>query len=472
MMPNGALGGDIHIFDDGGRGLLYQVDTGVFFQIDGLVKDILAHAGVSAQREDLIDALLDRYGLEDLVGAIEELEALGIISYPFVPRVPEVEPSDPPSAPQTFTMCLHVSHACNIRCTYCFALGGHYGSAPRMMEWPTARRAVDWMMEEGQGAEAFHIDFFGGEPLLNFSLIQRVVAYARGKAEEDQVGITFGVTTNGTLLPPEILSFLMEEDIGILVSLDGDAATHDASRRFRSGSTTYDCVVGNVRKLVEGCGQRLKLRATLTSGNLDILGTATHLAGLGASSVTVSPVSVPAGHPDAIRLEHLETLKDHMRSLSRLELCRIVEHGLDASPSFGEKIKDLLRPGRKEYGCGGGRTYFGVAADGGIYYCSAFASVPEYRMGDVLDGIDPEIRKRLEADLHVANRETCRDCWARNLCGGGCAYNAHVTRGSTHEPDPAACEQIRFTYELAMGMALDIHEQNPDLFQALCTADR
>jgi uncharacterized protein len=470
-MAGGVWNDDIHIFEYEDRKILYQVSTGTFFEIDGLVSDIL-HLPRAQSKEELIAAVPAGHELTDLVGAIEELEGLEILSFgpssPFE-NVPDTSDRGS-SAPLPITMTLHVSHACNISCSYCFALGGNYGGPSTLMDSETARRSVDWLLSSSSEAGRCQLDFFGGEPLLNFELIREVVEYAREEAEKQGVDISFGMTTNGTLLSGEMLEFVMREDIGVMVSLDGSADTHNETRKFHDGGDTHETTVKNASKLAEKRPDLLMLRATMTSSNLDMENIAEELLQIGAGTVSVAPTTEHPSSPTAIRAEHLKELRTHLKRLSKSELDRIRNRAGTSHSHFGKMIHQLLTPTRKEYGCGGGKTYFGVSVDGSIYFCSAFASMPEFKMGDVFNGIDPLKKASFDSEIQVDRREPCKSCWARNLCGGSCIYDAQITNGDHLSPNLVACEQIRYSYELSMGMALELNEDHPETFESLMTA--
>lgn len=467
-MSHGAWKDDNHIFAYEGKEILYQVQTGTFFEIDGLVQNILMLAQQEESKEEIIAALSDQYDFQEILEVIGGLEAHDILSF-----TPSSPPEDVPvlsrrdsSAPIDVT--IHIAHGCNIKCTYCFALGGSYGEKPSMMTFETARQTVDWLINESAAAGKCNITFFGGEPLLNLGLMKQIVPYARAEAAQRDIEITFGITTNGTLLSGEALAFIMKEDIGIVVSLDGDAETHNRIRTFHDGSDTYDVIAENTLKAAAERPDKVKVRATMTSKNLDMNGIAGHLSQFGTSRVEVAATIEHPKSPTAIREEHVPELKKHLKIRSQAELAGYLNGDPQPHAYFGERIQKVLNPRKREYGCGGGKTFFGVSADGSIYFCSAFASIPEFKMGDVFTGIDPEKKARFDRDLHIDNRTSCKTCWARNLCGGGCIYDAQMAKGDMLEPNPVACEQIRYSYELAMGMAIRIQEKKPDLFEALC----
>ena len=281
---------DIHIFDYEGRQILLQIETGSFFEVSRLVAQIL-RSDENSRREDLVADLSPNHGFEAVVEALSELEAADLIS--FGPVCPLVDSGDgavvPPtrSSAETITITLHVSHACNVTCTYCFALGGDYGGEPKLMKWETAKQAVDWLVASTREAGKCQIDFFGGEPLLHLDLVKQTVAYAREHGEANGVEVSFGMTTNGTLLTGDALEFLMQEDIGIMVSIDGPKKVHDAQRSFNNGESTYDIVAANTSEAARRAPEKVLLRATMTNENLDMKGLVDELEGFKVNSVGV-----------------------------------------------------------------------------------------------------------------------------------------------------------------------------------------
>lgn len=467
-MTRGAWKDDVHIFNYESWKILYHTSTGDFFEVDDIVQEALDLAKENNSRDDVIQNLASQFGFETGLNVIEELENHEILSFgDGVPSQDMFETSGRgSSAPLDVT--LHISHGCNITCTYCFAGGGSYGGKATMMDFKTAKQAIDWLLDQSEDSGSCQVTLFGGEPLLNLDLIKQIVPYAKTQAKERDIDITFGMTTNGTLLSGEALSFIMQEDIGITVSLDGNADTHNRIRKFHDGTDTHDVIVENTQKALSMRSDNIKVRATLTSKNLNIREIADDLSLLGASAVEVSPTTEHPKSPTAIREEHLPELKKHLKSLSKEELGSLLKGQNSSHAYFAGKIKQVLDPHKRDYGCGGGKTFFGISADGSIYFCSAFASNPEFKMGDVFNGLDQQKSEQFDRDFQVGNRQACKTCWARNLCGGGCVYDAYMGTGKAEEPNPVSCEKIRYGYELAMGMALEIQENNPAVFDALC----
>ena len=306
---------EVHTFQDGSRRLLFDVEGLRFFEIDELSEAVLdACEGLSS--EQVAAALSDQWTPEEILEVSHELEGAGLISEGPIPsEIPDSEnPQCTPDAPICVT--LHVSHACNLKCIYCFADGGAYGGRVEQMRPEVARQAVDWVLDRCRSVGRSHINFFGGEPLLNFPLIKEVVRYARLKAEEVGVVVTFGITTNGTLMNDEVVRFFDEEDIEVMVSLDGPKQDESGLRMFHDGKGSYEVVSRNAQRMMAERPEKVTLRATLTSANMDLAGTARSLSELGeASAVLVGTVNETPDKPWAIREEHLPQMRTHLREM-------------------------------------------------------------------------------------------------------------------------------------------------------------
>ncbi len=459
---------DIHLFrtSEDNRAIMFQVDTGLFFELYPLAETILKECdGLSA--ENIVSNLDGEYNRSDVLNTIEALAEAGFISDASLHMLPtkalvDERPCESPGLntfSDPFHITLHVAHACNIKCAYCFAHGGDYGGQPGVMQPDVAHQAVRWALDSSIPFRRCQIDFFGGEPLLNFELIGEVVPFAREYARKVGVDVSFGITTNGSLMTEEINQFLMDEEFQIKVSIDGSAAVQNRLRKFHDGSDTHDVVAENVRKLTERSSDRVAVHATMTSFNMDGEAIGRDLEELGAAHVELAPVVASPKAPYAFREEHLPELKRGLRKQSQRELKSILGGTLDRG-FFDEYIERLMRRAKACHGCHGGKTFFAVAADGAIYFCSSLADSPDFKMGDVFTGLDGQVQDEINETFHVDNRSDCRTCWARNLCGGGCLFDARAATGDPMKPNPVSCEQIRYRYELAMEMGLEI--QNRD----------
>lgn len=455
---------EVHVFQDGQRRILFQVEDLRFFEIDDLTEAILGVCeGLSV--EEVTGALSDRWPAEDIEAVLEEMEEAGIVSRG-LPPLPMSDTADillRQEAPVSVT--LHVSHACNLKCVYCFADGGAYGGKALQMKPDVAHRAVDWVLNRCRSVGRSHINFFGGEPLLNFPLIRDVVRYGRERATEIGLHLTFGITTNGTLLSEEIIDFLAKEEVTVVISLDGPGRDSQALRPFHDGQGSYEIVSENARRMIAASPGKVIVRATLTSCNMDMAGTVQGLSELGeARAVHVGALNETPDRPWSIREEHLPAMRKHLREMR--DYCTERLLGEACPPDLGrfeDMARQLLNRERAHFGCSAGRKLLAISVDGSIHYCSSLAGRPEFRLGDVSTGLDGERQQDLKERFHIDQRASCQSCWARNLCGGGCAHDATLATGDPFTPNPVSCELRRQSYELAMGMCIVLQERGQEV---------
>ena len=464
---------EMHLFrisqDD--RAVVYQLNTGLFFEIGELHESILNICEGHSDR-DIASELAEEYDGSEVRNAIETLANAGLIAEASLQSLSASTVSAKPTYriqkanpnPDLLQITLHVAHACNVKCSYCFAHGGDYGGRPGLMQPDVARQAVRWALREAKPFHRCQIDFFGGEPLLNFGLIRNIVPYAREYASRIGVHVSFGIATNGTLISEEILQFLIDEEIHVQVSVDGNATDHDRLRRFHDGRATHNVVAENLEKLTDRSPVKVSVHAVMTSNNLDQESIANELKQFGACHVEVAPVVAAPQEPYALREEHLPVIKQRLNKLSRYEAGRILE-GSKERGFFDGYMERLMTRAKACHGCQGGKTFLAVDVDGDIYFCSSLADRPEFKMGDVFSGLDLAVQDGFNESFHVDSRSDCRRCWAKNLCGGGCLYDARTATGDPIRPNPVSCEQIRYSYELAMEMCLEIHDRDVTLLK-------
>ena len=453
------------------RAMVFQVNTGFFFALSPLSESILRKCEGLSDETVAVELGVEN-DRREVLNAIDALSEAGLIDLGCDGEHPVTPPGDKEACTNgesavradQFHITLHVSHACNVKCTYCFAHGGDYGRPPGLMKPHVATQAVRWALSEARPFGRCQIDFFGGEPLLNFELIRDMVLYARGYARRVGVSVSFGIATNGTVMSPEILEFLIDQEIQIQVSVDGKASDHDRVRRFHDGSETYDVVVENLMKLTDRSPDRVSVHATMTSYNLDRETIDDGLRQFGTCHIEVAPVVAAPQEPYALREEHLPEIKEKLCEQSRSETERILKGSQE--PGFYDCYMERLMTRAKAcHGCQGGKTFLAVDVDGDIYFCSSLADRPEFKMGDVFSGVDLAVRETFNESFHVDSRSDCRRCWARNLCGGGCIYDARTATGDPLKPNPVSCEQIRYSYELAMEMCVEIQGSDETLLK-------
>jgi len=347
-------------------------------------------------------------------------------------------------------LCLHVSHDCNLRCQYCFASTGDFGTGRRMtMDAETARRAIDFVVERSGGRRNIEVDFFGGEPLMAMDTVKATVEYARSLEETHDKRFRFTITTNGVLLDDANIEYINREMSNAVLSLDGRPEINDRMRRTVPGGGSYEVIVPKFQKLAAGRGERdYYLRGTFTRYNLDFASDVLHMAGLGFRHVSVEPV---VGAPDcdyAIREEDLPAILAEYEKLAGelLERDDVDFFHFNVDLSQGPCVIKRLR------GCGAGCEYVAVTPDGDVYPCHQFVGNEAYRLGNLYEGsFDMELSRKFAA-LNIYTRPECKDCWARFYCSGGCSASNLAVNGDIKLPNRLGCEMQRKRLECAIAM--------------------
>ena len=411
---------------------------------DGLMQ-ALRGCGLVAEAEDE----------EGAAGAMDEAGAAGAMDDAAGAEAKDDAPAAPPGFPVT-SLALFLTQTCNMRCVYCYGEGGEYGGRGVMSE-ATALAAVDWLLESSGEEKTVHVSFFGGEPLLNFLLLQRVVAYAREQAAVCGKEVKFGMTTNASLLTDEIIAYLAEEQISPLVSFDGPPEIHDRQRPFRNGRGSHARVHANVQKL-RAALPRLTGRATVCAGS-DPFAVRRGMEEAGFTSSLLSPASPVVLHQTGVadpqaeaqaseaRRQAAELMLAYRRAETAELFSAVRERRLDAQTAPGVLATlAALADGRKHHAaCGLGRGLRAVAVNGDVYPCHRFVGLEDACLGHLSD-----YRAGALNDYHravVENLPACRSCWARYFCGGGCFYDNLARSGDMHRPDPDVCREMQTVCE-------------------------
>ncbi|MBO7364022.1 MAG: thioether cross-link-forming SCIFF peptide maturase [Lachnospiraceae bacterium] len=350
-------------------------------------------------------------------------------------------------------LCLHVAHACNLSCSYCFAAQGRYNGPSALMSFEVGKQALDFLVAHSGTRHNLEVDFFGGEPLLNFGVVKQLVAYARGIEQEHGKHFRFTLTTNGMKIDDEVIDFCNKEMSNVVLSLDGRKEVHDRFRVDAMGRGSYDRIVPLFRKLVEARGGKsYYMRGTFTHFNPDFTEDVFHMADLGFTELSMEPVVCSPDSPSALTAEDLEIVKEQYEILAKDMLRRKKEgHPI----TFYHYMLDLTDGPciyKRISGCGSGTEYMAVTPQGDLYPCHQFVSDPRYRLGDVWSGVtNTALREEFRA-CNAYARPECRDCWAKFYCSGGCAANAYHASGSIRGVYLPGCELFRKRIECAIMM--------------------
>jgi len=448
---------DLHCFSLDGLRLVVDVVSGAVHVLDQpaweFVRELQANGGdVAAVRRQLAGSYPGAV-LEEIEAELGQLAAEGTMFSPdpWRGQIGQPEPERALTTPVVKSLCLHLAHDCNLRCAYCFGSGGGFGGERGLMSETVAKAAIDFLLQSMGSRRHGEVDFFGGEPLLNFPVLEAAMAYARFRQREAGKELRFTLTTNGVLLTPAIREYLNREQISLVLSLDGRPEVHDRMRQYADGSGSYQEVLAAALALAESREQQnYYLRGTFTRHNRNFAEDVLHLADLGFRQLSLEPVVAPEQEEYALRADDLPGLYAEYERLA-LEYRRRETAGrgfrffhfeleLDHGPCVAKRVK----------GCGAGVEYLAVTPEGDLYPCHQFVGRPEYRIGSVLGGErDCSLQHRFQsADMY--HKPACSRCWARFYCGGGCHANAVSFNQDLLQPWPLGCDLQRKRLELAI----------------------
>lgn len=358
-------------------------------------------------------------------------------------------------------ICLHVAHDCNLACKYCFAGKGEYDGPKGLMSLETGKRALDFLIEQSGTRKNLEVDFFGGEPLLNWEVCKALVRYGREQEKKFNKNFRFTLTTNGILLNDDVMDFCNLEMGNVVLSLDGRKKTNDAMRITRNGAGSYDLIVNKFKTFAESRHQKnYYMRGTYTRNNLDFAADIIHMADLGFKELSIEPVVSDPSEPYALRDEDLPVLKEQYQILADEMLRRYRKRNgftfyhymidLDAGPCIVKRVS----------GCGVGTEYLAITPSGELYPCHQFVGDEKFLLGDIWNGIqNPEVLEQFK-ECNVYSHKECRDCFAKLYCSGGCAANAYHATGSVNGVYEFGCELHRKRIECAIMLKVAEAEEN------------
>ncbi len=352
-------------------------------------------------------------------------------------------------------LCLHVAHTCNLNCEYCFASQGKFHGERALMSFETGKRALDFLVENSGTRHNLEVDFFGGEPLMNFDVVKRLVKYARSIEKEKNKNFRFTLTTNGMLIDDDVIEFSNKEMSNVVLSLDGRREIHDKYRVDYSGNGSWEKIVPKFQKFVKERGNKnYYMRGTFTHQNPDFLEDIKVMLDLGFTELSMEPVVAKENDPAALTKEDMEIVKEQYEKLAALML----EREKSGKPfTFYHYMLDI-KGGPCIYkrisGCGSGTEYMAVTPWGDLYPCHQFVGDEKYKLGNIYDGVTNKEAQQEFADCNLYAREECRSCWARLYCSGGCAANAYHKTGSVRGVYEEGCELFKKRMECAIALAV------------------
>jgi uncharacterized protein len=460
--------GEYHAFEADGAPYVYLVPSAAVFRLDDASVAVLdALSGQDVEPNDLVRGLSDRFPVADVRATVEDL--LNCRAVRLVDKPVEVPVASPPRKriPLT-TLVLNVTSKCNLSCTYCYEYGEdrivEASRKPRFMNEETARQSVDFMFAEAGDSPLVHLTFFGGETLLNFKVLRSALAYAKERAAALGKTVDTSLTTNATLLREEIIDWIVENDVGVTVSMDGGREQQDRFRVFNNGMGSYDVVLPNIRMLLERHRKRpVGARVTLTKQNLDVESIYRHLRDeLGFWEVGFAPVTTSWQRDYAIQEDGFEAMLGQFQRLAQEWLQWALAGKHHGFSNVRDTVEEIHKGMSKAYPCGAGLGLMGVATDGDVALCHRFAGSDSHRIGSVTEGVDRSKQEDFLTRHHIANKTDCSTCWARPICAGGCYHEAHTRYGESARPNLHYCEWIRRWTNTCLEVYGTLAERRPE----------
>ncbi|MBQ4569640.1 MAG: thioether cross-link-forming SCIFF peptide maturase [Ruminococcus sp.] len=452
----------IHQYKLGGYNIVLDVCSGAIHVVDEVAYDIIEMFEASS-REEILSALSEKYSgreditsndLEECYNQVEELKESGKLFSPdtFKPMAGELKAK---TAGVVKALCIHIAHTCNLNCSYCFASQGKYHGDRAIMSFEVGKRALDFLVENSGSRRNLEVDFFGGEPLMNFEVVKQMVAYARSIEKEKGKNFRFTLTTNGLLIDDDVIDFANKEMSNVVLSLDGRKEIHDRYRVDYAGNGSWERIVPKFQKLVEARnGKNYYMRGTFTHANPDFLKDIQQMLDLGFTELSMEPVVSAPNDPEALTASDLEVVMQQYEQLAELMLKRDKEGrpftfyhymiDLTGGPCIYKRIS----------GCGSGTEYMAVTPWGDLYPCHQFVGEEKFRLGDIWQGVTNKEVQESFAECNVYARPDCHDCWAKLYCSGGCAANAYHSTGSVKGVYKDGCTLFRKRMECAIMVAI------------------
>lgn len=441
----------IHKFNLNEKHMVLDVNSGSVHVVDELVYDLLDHY-IGNNLEEIVKVMIEKYEEQKIREAYQEivyLEENGML-YSDADDISNLKYNEENIVK---AMCLHVAHDCNLKCEYCFASQGNFKGERSMMNLETGKKALLYLAQNSGNRRNLEVDFFGGEPLMNFQTVKDLVEYGRSIEKEYKKHFRFTITTNGVLLDDDKIKYINENMDNVVLSLDGRKTVNDAMRLTVSGEGSYDVILPNIKKMVQARGDKdYYVRGTFTSKNLDFGKDALNFHKEGFKKISIEPVVAPEEMDYAIKEEHLGRILQEYEDFSK-EYIRLTHQDKDFM--FFHFMIDLNQGPcvvKRAVGCGAGSEYLAVTPEGELYPCHQFVGEKEFLLGTLDTGVqNVELRDRFKV-ANVYNKEECRNCWARFYCSGGCHANAHYAHNDIMKPYEIGCEMEKKRIECALSV--------------------
>ena len=453
----------IHQYQLGGYNIVLDVCSGAVHAVDALAYDMIA-LYEQYPKEEVLGRITAKYGSqpditpEDIAECYDDITALKEQGKLFSPDTfePIAGTLKQKTAGVVKALCLHIAHTCNLNCSYCFASQGKYHGERAVMSFEVGKQALDFLVANSGSRRNLEVDFFGGEPLMNFGVVKDLVAYARSIEKEAGKNFRFTLTTNGLLIDDDVIEFANRECSNVVLSLDGRKEIHDRFRVDYAGNGSWEKIVPKFQKLVQARGgKNYYMRGTFTHANPDFLEDIKVMLNLGFRELSMEPVVAAEGDPSALTEQDLSIVSEQYEKLAEL----MIQKRKEGDPfTFYHYMIDLTGGPciyKRISGCGSGTEYMAVTPWGDLYPCHQFVGDEKFRLGNIYDGVT---NKAVQDDFMACNvyaREECRTCWVRLYCSGGCAANAYHATGSVRGVYESGCKLFRKRMECAIMAEID-----------------
>ena len=452
----------IHKFKQNNYNVVLDVNSGAIHLVDSVAYDLLDYVAPNSYFPEFkslnLDKLRSKYKSSELESAYEDIKNLYEFGLLFSKEDEENfnKLNKSLKTAPVKSMCLNIAHDCNLKCKYCFASTGDFGTSRKLMSEKVAKKSIDFLIKNSGSRHNLEVDFFGGEPLINFEVIKDTVMYARGLEKKCNKNFRFTVTTNGLLLKDDVIDFINKEMSNVVLSMDGRKEINDFCRKTNSDKGSYDVIVPKFQKLVNNRKDKdYYIRGTFTKRNLDFSKDVMHLNDLGFEQISVEPVTCEKTSVFAIREKDLEKIKNEYENLTNL-MINVRKNGkyfnffhfmldLDSGPCILKKLK----------GCSCGVEYVAVTPEGDIYPCHQFVGKDEWKMGNVLDDTFNLNLREVFINANIYTKKDCKRCWARFYCSGGCNANNFNENKDILKPHKIMCELQKKRLECAVILKLE-----------------
>ncbi len=435
--------------------IVLDVNSGAVHVVDKIVYDLLDHYGAKSI-EDIVkifDTIYDETILREVYNELDSLVSEGLLLS---------EPTDISSLSYNEenvvkAMCLHIAHDCNLKCAYCFASQGNFKGERSMMSLEVGKKSLEFLASNSGKRHNLEVDFFGGEPLMNFEVVKELVHYGRELEKKYNKNFRFTITTNGILLDEDKMDFINENMDNVVLSLDGRKEVNDNMRKTMNDQGTYEIILPKFKAMVEKRGDKdYYIRGTFTSKNIDFSKDAMDFYNQGFKKISIEPVVTSEEMDYAIREEHLESILEEYEKFSS-EYINIKKE--DEDFYFFHFMVDLTQGPciiKRAVGCGAGSEYLAVTPEGDLYPCHQFVGEEEFKLGTVYTGIENISLREKFKNASVNNKEECKSCWARFYCSGGCHANAHYAHNDLMQPYEIGCKMEKKRIECAISVAANL----------------